>query len=357
VFGRISSVLRRAFRHTVTYGGVLFTLAMVLVGIAAAVSANNLLFLIVAAMLATLMVSGLISRLSLAGLELDFVLPEHIAARRKLAARIYVRNVKGWLPSFSVHLGGSNENVLTTLYFPVIPGGAVLEETVEVRFEKRGVYRENGFEFSTGFPFGFLERRADVVLRREVVVYPPIDPQPGFEEMLAAIRGDLEAQVRGRGHDFYRIRPYEALESARHVDWRATAHTGELQVREFAREQERLIDVFLDLNVPADQSEWFELAVAACAFLVWRVAQRGARLGFRTQEFNASIPKMGDVYTILRYLATVSPLRGKAPLPPEDDESYQVVFTAADPGTLTDAGWMPDRIIGLNSLPRNARAQ
>jgi len=63
---------------------------------------------------------GLISKLSLAGLELDLVLPEHMAARRTLAGRIYIRNSKRWLPSFSVHLSGSEESVLTTLYFPVI---------------------------------------------------------------------------------------------------------------------------------------------------------------------------------------------------------------------------------------------
>ncbi len=307
-------------------------------------------------MLATLLVSGFISRLSLSGLELDLALPEHIAAQRKLAGRIYVRNSKSWVPSFSVHLSGSSEAVLTALYFPVVPGGTVLDETIELRFEKRGIYRENGFQFSTGFPFGFLERRAEVMLLRDVIVYPPIDPQPGFEDLLAAIRGDIDAQVRGRGHDFYRIRPYEALESARHVDWKATAHTGELEVREFAREQERLIDLFLDLNVAPGDSDWFERAVAACAFLVWRVAERAARLRFRTQEFDVSMPEMGDVYAVLRYLATVSPLRGKPPVPSGDEESYQVLFTTADPSELIESGWGADRIVGPAALPRPADA-
>ncbi len=349
---RLKSVLKRALSRTVTAVGVVFAIGMLLVAVAAAASANNLLFLIAAAMLATLLVSGFVSRLSLAGLELDLALPEHIAARRKLAGRIYVRNVKNWIPSFSVHLSGASEAVLTAFYFPVIPGGAVLDETIELRFEKRGLYRENGFQFSTSFPFGFLERRADVTLRRDVIVYPPIDPQPGFEELMAAIRGDLEAQVRGRGHDFYRIRPYEALESARHVDWKATAHTGELEVREFAREQERLIDLFLDLNVLSSQLAWFELAVSACAFIVWRVAERGARLRFRTQEFDVSMPEMADVYAVLRYLATVSPRRDKPPVPSEDEESYQVVFTPADPSELVESGWSADRVIGPATLPR-----
>ena len=49
----------------------------------------------------------------------------------------------------------------------------------------------------------------------------------------------MEMIQRGRGHDFYRIRPYETLESARHVDWKATAHTRDLQVREYAGNRNR----------------------------------------------------------------------------------------------------------------------
>jgi uncharacterized protein (DUF58 family) len=341
-------------RTPITRAGGIFTIAMFCLGAVAALSGNNLLFLIVAAMLSTLMLSSFVSRLSLSGLELDFALPEHIAARRKLAGRIAVRNIKRWMPSFSVHLSGASDNLLTRVYFPVIPGGAILEHTVEVRFERRGIYRESGFEFSTSFPFGFLLRRIAVTLRRDVVVYPAIDPQPGFEELLAAVRGDMDVQWRGRGHDFYRIRPYEALESARHVDWKATAHTGDLQVREFAREQDRELEIFLDLNVPEPHAAWFEQAVDACAYLVWSVTRGDARLRFRTQQFDASIPETADVYTVLRYLATVTPLFGRRVPEPGHEESYQIVFTAADPNLFAENGWMLGRIIGPGALPRPA---
>lgn len=342
--------LTRSPRHSVTRAGLAFTGAMLVVGIAAAVSANNLLFLILAAMVSTMLVSGVVSRLSLAGLELDLALPEHLSAQRKLAGRIYLRNAKKWAPSFSVHLSSSEESVLTTLYFPVIPGGATLDETIEVRFKKRGVYRENGFLLSTSFPFGFIVRRAQVTLRRDVLVYPCLDSQPVLEELLAAVRGDLTTQFRGRGHDFYRIRPYEALESARHVDWKATAHTGALQVREYAREQERLLEMLLDLDLSVEEGEWFERAVEACAFLAWNMALRGARVRFRTQEFDLSMPEEGDVYEILRYLATVTPARHRPTPAPQDENSCRVVFTASDPKTLEEAGWVQARVVGPEAL-------
>ena len=57
------------------------------VGLAAFVSGNNLLFLLFAALLATMLISGFVSRLGLAGLELNLELPEHVAARRPVRGR------------------------------------------------------------------------------------------------------------------------------------------------------------------------------------------------------------------------------------------------------------------------------
>src|SRR5437763_17220053 len=82
VWQQLRAAVARRIRYKVTRGGVLFTFAILVVGLGAIISANNLLFLIVATMLATLLVSGLVSRLCLAGLELDFQVPDHVPARR-----------------------------------------------------------------------------------------------------------------------------------------------------------------------------------------------------------------------------------------------------------------------------------
>ena len=336
---KLKSSLQAGLRQRVTRGGLLFSLASVMVAVAAFVSANNLLFLLLAAMLATLLVSGFINRLSLAGLELDFVLPERVSARRKVAARISLCNGKSWMPSFSIRVAGRRPSVFSsTLYFPVIPGNSRLEETVEVVFGRRGIHRESSFQFSSRFPFGFAERRVQVRMQREVLVYPCLEPQPGFEELLSSVSGEIEAHQRGRGHDFYRIRPYEPLESARHVDWKATAHTGELQVREFAREEEPLVEVFLDLETPPAHNDWFEQAVDCCAFLTWQAAQREARIRFRTQEFDLCLPAEGDVYAVLKYLALVSPQQGRDLIDPGDEDSCRVVFSTRPEGA-EEAGW------------------
>ncbi len=331
-----------ALRQQVTRTGLIYAATVVVVAMGAFLTANNLMFLILAAMLSVLLISGFVSKLGLAGLEIDLQLPEHIPARRKIRAGVRLKNLKRWMPSFSIHVEGlPGSGVDSSLYFPVLPGGATTAEPVDLFFPTRGRWRERTFQFTTRFPFGFAERREWVTTRHEIVVYPCLEPRPGFEALLTAVSGEIEARQRGPGNDFYRIRPYDAFETARHVDWKATAHTGALQVREFARDEEQRVLLYLDLDTGPDtndQHEWFEAAVECCAFLAYHLAARGAYVRFRTQEADITLPRDGDIYQVLRYLALVSPLRGKPPGMPDDDQYFPIVFSA-NPERMARLGW------------------
>jgi len=347
-------------RQQVTRTGLVFRIALLMTGIAAFLTANNLLFLMLAAMFATLLISGFVTRLGLAGLELDLLLPEHISARRQVRAGIRLRNVKRWVPSFSIHLAGAAQSGFDAiLYFPVIPGGATLEESVTLYFPRRGQQTERSFQVSTRFPFGFAERHETVTLRHDVIVYPCLDPQPGFEALLDSVSGEIAAMQRGQGHDFYRIRPYEALESARHVDWKATAHTGALQVREFARDQEWRVTIYLDLDVPLDSDAWFESAIECCAYLAHRLTAKGIQIRLRTQELDVTLPDEGNIHRVLRYLALVTPMRGRTPSAPDEAAGYQLVFSA-NLVRMTELGWGTSdaktaRLLGPDALPANGK--
>ncbi len=340
VRARIREMWDARLRQRVTLAGAGYILAIVLTGVAAFLSANNLLFLILAAMLASLMLSGFVGRLSLAELELDLDMPQHTCARRAVRARVRVRNLKRFLPSFSVTLmfsrrsDGPKEPVL---YFPLIPGGATIEEPVELYFAKRGAYAQRHFDVLTRFPFGFVERREQVTIRQETIVYPCLDPRPGFEELLADVESGIAAIVRGHEGEFHRIRPHEAAESARHMDWKASARTGTLQVREFTKPRDVNVVIVLDLNLtqPGD-GEWFEEAVECAAFLAFEIASQ-ARVRFLTQEVDVTTREANDIYTILKYLALVSPRHTDAQVVP-DDNSFEIVFTQS-PEKFRALGW------------------
>jgi uncharacterized protein (DUF58 family) len=343
------ALAERASRQQITVSGFIFTILMTTVGMAAFASANNLLFLLFAALISTMLISGFVSRLGLAGLELELRVPEHVAARRRSRGRLFVRNSK-YMPSFSVYLKGEAMSGLTTgIYFPALPARSTSEEFVDLEFARRGIHRGSDFQFSTRFPFGFTERRARVRLSSELLVYPAIESTPYFERLLINLAGEIEARDRGRGHDFYRIRPYEYLEDARHVDWKKTAHAGQLQVREFAREEDRTVTLFLDLDINPDERAAFETAVECCAFLAWQLERRGAPVRLLTQQFDRAVPANADVYAILRYLALVEPLPGAAAPNPDGEREPYLALTAR-PGRLAEAGWLAGRIVDLRGL-------
>lgn len=303
-------------------------LALLATGACAFLSGNNLLFLIFSAMLALLLVSSFLSRLVLAGLELELLLPEHVFARMAMPARVRLRNLKGITPSFSIELSGLKDRI----YFPVIAGRGTVEAGGQIVFPARGRHKENLFVISTSFPFGFLRKSTTVALRRETVVYPAIEARESMAVLLDSIAGDVEWHVRGQGRDFYRVRPYEAQDSARHVDWKSTAHTGALQVREFTREQDRAVEIFFDRRVRPGSQERFEALVEDCAFVVWELAEREARIWVRSQRFAMALPEEGGVYDVMKFLALVEPMVTddvSAVDEAVDPENRQVVFSLA----------------------------
>jgi uncharacterized protein (DUF58 family) len=103
------------------YLGAVFILIL-----AAVNTGNNLLFMILACSLGGILISGILSRVVLTGVELKFDLPEHIFAEQPVLAELELRNEKQTWPSFSLRVVGESKKttaqVLTRpVYFPYIP--------------------------------------------------------------------------------------------------------------------------------------------------------------------------------------------------------------------------------------------
>src|SRR5438128_11897204 len=102
---RVAAVcIRDAFDYDVTRVGIIYVATVLLIGIAALNTGNNLLYIVVAVMLAAIVVSGFASALVLRNLELDIRLPEHVFAGRSMSARILLRNSRKWLPAFCANV-------------------------------------------------------------------------------------------------------------------------------------------------------------------------------------------------------------------------------------------------------------
>jgi len=166
------------------------------------------------------------------------------------------------------------------------------------------------------------------------------------------ITGEFEAYVRGRGHDLYRIRDHQHGDSARIVDWKSTAKTGALKVREFTREDERKLRVVFDNPAPGLVSEAdYESAVALAASLSWHFAGTNTELSFAA----AGDDRLSDIYSFLRYLALVQPAAQESILADLPDTSdYNLILTAQKRGTLPTSIWEKSYVVYIDKRSNGA---
>ena len=286
-----------------------------------------------------------------------------IGATFALHKRSQRRNAKRKLsvagPECSPSANGSEDRRILRepLYFPFLPGGGILSRSVELEFPRRGLYREDGFALSTRFPFGFLEKKLRLPVRRDLWVYPAVTPTEEFYEILPMLSGEIEAYQKGRGHDLYSIRDMQPTDSARHVDWKASARTGTPKVREFAREDERRLQLILDHRIGKPDARiqlLFEAAVEFCACLAWHFHEVDAQLQFRCGDFETPPVGTGEIiYDVLRYLAEVEP-SFEAPLSPvaigSEENVFRIVCTALPRGSVPTTLWSRSYYVFFDAL-------
>ena len=359
-----------------TREGAIYVVATLVIAVAALNTGNNLLFIIVASSLAAILVSGVLSRAVLTGVELKLDLPDHVFAKQPVLASLTLENLKRTLPSFSLTVSGAASDgkrrdkkppaapaasiLREPVYFPYIPRGRHVAQPVELNFPRRGRYAQKGFQVSSRFPFGFLIKTRRIEAKNELVVYPPVEPTEEFYEILPLISGELESFYRGRGHDLYSIRDYQPSDSARVVDWKATAKAQALKVREFTREDERRVELVFDPYLPAgaDAPEAlarFERAVSFCACLAWHFFEIDSEMKFDAPDRETPVAPAGEIiYDVLRYLALVEPARRPdgnfLQRLAQTTDTFRIILTAQPRGSIPTGLWTSSYIVFVDSL-------
>ena len=90
--------------YKVTREGWIYIGGIIVVALAALNTGNNLLFLILASLIAIILMSGILSSITLSGVEMRLELPEHIFAGQPVRAQVELENEKLTLPSFSLRV-------------------------------------------------------------------------------------------------------------------------------------------------------------------------------------------------------------------------------------------------------------
>lgn len=371
-------VKRFDFPVEVTGGGAIFLCIVVVVGFAAWNTGNNLLFMIVSLLCSTLFVGGVAARASLRDLIVSARFPDHIFAAEAAPVIVTLRNAKRVLPSFSILVEARGPSEAgqkrrrrnfakrPLAYFTYIPHRAAAEQRVEQLFMNRGHVLINGFELSTRFPFGFFRFRRKLRARNvDIVVYPKPVPVGDELHLLPTYAGRMASTRRGVGQDLFSLRDYQPQDDLRYIDWKATARSRNLTVREFSAEDERRITIVLDTRDLSELNEEnflprFEAGVVQAASLLQHFVDERAEVRLMiSDDLGRYGSGLKHLYACLRRLALVSPQEKNGdqdlsasvtdPGSVKDDnafdEDYAIVLTTAPPGSIPPRIWRVSHVI------------
>jgi len=231
-------------------------------------------------MIAAMLVGFVAGWLVLRKLDIRIRFPETIYACEAFPITLEISNRKRLFPAFSVVAevrGKERETIenadeikdtvpaflakrilaaphssITLDHTSYIPPRSTAERQVSHLFDRRGRFKISDFELSTGFPFGFFRHRRRLEANEaDIVIFPRRIADAAKIGAAVALGSRESVATRGAGGDLLYLRDYEADDDIRRIDWKATARTQRITVREFAAETDAKVRVLVGGFEPA----------------------------------------------------------------------------------------------------------
>ncbi|WP_159499155.1 DUF58 domain-containing protein [Microbacterium sp. 18062] len=175
--------------------------------------------------------------------------------------------------------------------FPAVASGFSRgDRTAELAYRatvgRRGIHWLGPLRLTSTDPFGVARRSVSLGDLTRLVVTPALVDLPKLPGMTGRSGGSIPSPANrlGQGADDIVARPWAPGDSMRRIHWRATAHRGELMVRQEEQETSPEATIVLERGVArwtpeamerpgADAA--FESAVSLCASVLRRLVQDG----------------------------------------------------------------------------------
>ena len=238
-----------------TREGIATLLLTLAVAVAATITGNNLLYMVLAALLSLLVLSAVLGSWNLRGLEVARMLPAELFADSEGRGRLVLRNRRRWLPSVALSVLELDGAVASAMVGAVPTGEASVP--FGWRFQRRGPAALGRIRISSAFPFGLARRWRDFSLPAELLVYPR--PLGAWWSPEAGTRGHDESSADGMAGgqgDFAGLRDYAPGDSLRSIHWPTSARrTQPVVVQRTTDVSERVIVRVRDQQGPAWENE------------------------------------------------------------------------------------------------------
>jgi uncharacterized protein (DUF58 family) len=200
----------RGFKLTKA-GKIFFGFLFCLILIAMA-TGNNLLYLMLAGMLAFMIVSGIESELNLRYLELDRILPAEIYAGLPAKIEYLIRNPKNRSSRLIL-------NDLAPVRVEQLPQQETEAINTNFTFSKRGYSHLGRITISTTYPYGLFEKSISFPFDEEIIVFPePLTYTPLFTS------GTQDTGVGIARDSVSHVRAYAPGEPLSSIAWKKQNH-------------------------------------------------------------------------------------------------------------------------------------
>jgi len=266
-----------------------------LLGFAAVNTGNNLLYLMVSALLGFMAISGLLGQQNLQRLEVRVIPVDDLFARLPGRVEIELHNRRRWLPAFLISVEiGDGKTLL-----PLLGTGQRQRQGLSLTLPGRGYQSLPPVWIRSCFPINFFVRSRLLPLHQQLLVFP----QPLTATLpLAACESEAARQLvlaqPGIDGELRSIDSYGATDPLKAIHWKLSARHDELRVKR----QSRLGAPSLLLNLD-DFKGPLEERLGQCAFLVNRLIAQQHAVGLQADRL---LPPAGGRQQQLKLLTELA---------------------------------------------------
>ncbi len=201
-------------------------------GFSAVNTGNNLIYLIVSALLSFMGISGFFGKRNLSKINMEVEYPQEIYANKEFPLKIKLKNNRGFLPVFLIKIKTEAYETI----FPFVDKKSESIKYMNISFKERGKYEIKNVYICSVFPFNFFIRCRRLNNPFKFIVFP----EPKRCELLSSFekqritKGERHLDKAGFESEILSIREYIHGDPFKHINWKATAKTGELKTKELS---------------------------------------------------------------------------------------------------------------------------
>ncbi|MEM7413315.1 MAG: DUF58 domain-containing protein [Myxococcota bacterium] len=288
------------------------------IGFAALNTGNNLLYLVLALMLAFLVLSGVLSESALRGVAVRRILPRELGAEADAWVRLEIHNQQKRVAAYALAVEDrvrteTGEETAGRCFALRVDPGTHEVRSYRLRPEQRGELEFLGFVVFTRFPFGLFSKALTLDAPERALVYPAVDPvQLPARRIGVAESGEHAMPRTGAGDEVEGLREFAAGDALRRIEWRTSLRSRALWVRDAQERDAGEVEVRLHTasRAPGDA---FERDVRSSASEICALLEDGLRVGLRTDHDRLDAAEgPGQRQRLLAFLARVSPAGASA---------------------------------------------